>query len=108
MLEELERLDNDDTPETDLSDEKTEDMGVARRSGDEFEDVLSSGVVTTSNSSVDIVQDDIGMTLAVAIKQYTSQAVSMLEGISTRLGTKMWLHERDRGNLDHTVKIEVR
>ena len=101
MFEELDRLDNDDTPETDLADEKTEDIGVARRSGEEFEDVLSSGPVTTSNSSVDIAEDDIRIMLAVAVKQYSAQAVSMLEGISTRLGTKMWLHARDRGNLDH-------
>ena len=54
MFEELDRLDNEDAPDTDLS-EKIDDIGVASRSGEEFDDVLAIGALTISSSSVDIV-----------------------------------------------------
>ena len=55
IFEELDRLDKEDAPDTDLSDEKTEDMGVASRSGEEFEDVLSAGALATSSSSINVL-----------------------------------------------------
>ena len=55
IFDELDRLDKEEIADTDLSEEKTDDMGVARRSGEESPEVRSMVAMATSSSSVDIL-----------------------------------------------------
>jgi hypothetical protein len=51
MFDELDRLDSEEAPDTDRSAEKTDDIGVASRSGDEVLEVWSIVLWATSSPS---------------------------------------------------------